>query len=80
MSFLGPDDCPPPPPVNAGLPALMLHEACESAGGVAQLAELLRVPEAQLARWLKGDGAPPEEIYRACAEIVLLDGGSNRSS
>lgn len=38
MSFLGPDDCPPP-----------------------------------LARWLEGDGTPPEEIYRACAEIVLLD-------
>lgn len=73
MSFLGPDDCPPPPPVKAGLPVLMLHEACESAGGVARLAELLCVPVEQLARWLEGDATPPEEIYRACAEIVLLD-------
>lgn len=74
MSFLGPDDC-PPPPVDAGLNTLMLHEACESAGGVAQLAELLRVSPEQLTRWLDGDGTPSEEIYRACAEIVLLGEG-----
>jgi hypothetical protein len=73
MSFLGPDDCPPPPPFRAGLPALMLHEACENAGGVSRLAERLDVPVERLARWLQGAEEPPEEIYRACAEIVLLD-------
>lgn len=80
MSFLGPDDCPPPPPVRVGLPALMLHEACEAAGGVAHLARLLAIPEIQLARWLEGDGTPPEDVYRACAEIVLLNDGGATSS
>ena len=79
MSFLGPDDCPPPPPVKAGLPALMLHEACESAGGLARLAQLLCVPAPQLSRWLEGAETPPEAIYRACAEIVLLEGGGASS-
>ena len=71
MSFLGPDDCPPPPALKAGLPALMLHEACESAGGLSHLAALLGVPAERLARWLQGGEAPPEAVYRACAEIVL---------
>lgn len=62
--------------MRAGLPALMLHEACEIAGGVAHLAELLAVPEDQLACWLEGDGTPPEDVYRACAEIVLLNDAS----
>lgn len=71
MSFLDPDDCPPPPALKAGLPALMLHEACESAGGMSHLAALLGVPAARLARWLEGGEPPPEAVYRACAEIVL---------
>jgi hypothetical protein len=79
MSYLGADDCPPPPPLRAGLRALMLHEACESAGGVARLAQLLCVSAEVLAHWLLGEETPPEEIYRACADIVLLDGGGASS-
>jgi hypothetical protein len=71
MSFLGPDDCPPPPPFKAGLSALLLHEACESAGGVQRLARLLRVDDEQLVRWLMGESSAPEAVYRACADIVL---------
>ena len=71
MSYLGPDDCPPPPPFKAGLPTLLLHEACESAGGVARLARLLRVDDEDLARWLLGESPAPEAVYRACADIVL---------
>jgi hypothetical protein len=66
------DDCPAPPPFRAGLPALLLHEACETAGGVSRLARLLEVPVERVARWLVGDEAPPEAVFRACAEIVLL--------
>lgn len=71
MSFLGPDDCPPPPPFKAGLPALLLHEACEAVGGVAHLARMLRVAEEELACWLTGEAPAPEAVYRACADIVL---------
>ena len=72
MSFLGPDDCPPPPAMKAGLPMLILHEACESAGGVSHLALRLGVPAERLARWLEGKETAPEAVYRACADIVLL--------
>jgi hypothetical protein len=59
--------------LRAGLPTLMLHEACETAGGVSRLARLLCVSVELLTRWLVGEETPPEEIYRACADIVLLD-------
>ena len=75
MALLSPDDCPPPPAVRAGLPTLLLHEACEAAGGLAQLAKLLKIPPASIQRYLDGDDAVPEEVYRACAEIVLLHDG-----
>lgn len=72
MSFIHPDGCPSPPGIQAGLATLLLHEACETAGGLTRLAQLLSVPAAQLTRWLEGAEAPPEAIYRACADIVLL--------
>jgi hypothetical protein len=72
MAFFRPDDCPPPPPFRSGLPALLLHEACEAVGGVSRLAEVLRVAPEQLTRWLQDETPPPEEICRACADIILL--------
>jgi hypothetical protein len=75
MALPDPDACPPPPPLRAGLRTLMLHLACETAGGVSRLALLLQVSAEVLAAWLVGEGSPPEEVYRACADIVLLDEG-----
>ena len=72
MSFIHPDACPSPPGIGADLATLLLHEACDTAGGLARLAQLLSVPTARLARWLDGAERPPEDIYRACADIVLL--------
>jgi hypothetical protein len=72
MSFIQPDGCPTPPGIQADLATLLLHEACETAGGLARLAQLLEVPAAQLTRWLEGAERAPDEIYRACADIVLL--------
>lgn len=35
-------------------------------------ARLLRVSAARLNRWLEAEEQAPDEIYRACIEIVLL--------
>lgn len=67
-----PNDCPQPPGFRASLPTLILHEACETAGGVGELARLLRVSPVALARWLEGKEKAPEAIYLACIDIVLL--------
>jgi hypothetical protein len=67
-----PNDCPQAPGFRASLRTLILHEACETAGGISQLANLLRVSPISLNRWLDGEEEAPPEIYRACIEIVLL--------
>jgi len=50
---------------------LILHEACEIAGGISQLADRLRVSPVALARWLDGEEEAPTEIYQTCIEMVL---------
>jgi hypothetical protein len=67
-----PNDCPQAPSFRASLSTLILHEACETAGGISQLANLLRVSPVSLNRWLNGEEETPVEIYQACVEIVLL--------
>ena len=67
-----PNDCPQAPGFRASLRTLILHEACETAGGISQLANLLRVSPISLNRWLDGGEEAPPEIYWACIEIVLL--------
>lgn len=74
MSYgkISPNDCPQAPGFRASLATLILHEACETAGGIAKLAALLQVPVAALQRWLDGEEEVPASIYQACVEIVLL--------
>jgi hypothetical protein len=67
-----PNDCPQPPDFKASLSTMILHEACQTAGGVAQLAELLRVPMWRVQRWLDGEEEVPRDIHQACINIVLL--------
>lgn len=67
-----PDDCPQAPGFRAHLSTLILHEACQTAGGVGKLAALLRVSQASVERWLEGEEETPPEIYQACIDIVLL--------
>jgi hypothetical protein len=69
---IAPNDCPEPPGFQASLPTLILHEACQTAGGIVPLAKLLGVSSAALERWLEGEEQAPPEIYQACLEIVLL--------
>ena len=66
-----PTDCPEAPGFRANLQTLILHEACEIAGGVSQLADLLRVSPAALARWLDGEEDAPAEVYETCIDMVL---------
>lgn len=67
-----PNDCPQAPGFRASLPTLILHEACQTAGGIASLARLLAVEPAALSRWLEGEETAPDTIYQACIDIVLL--------
>jgi len=69
---VAPNDCPQAPGLGVSLRTLILHEACQTAGGIAPLAELLGVSTIVLDRWLEGEAEAPPEIYQACIEIVLL--------
>ncbi len=65
------NDCPQPPGFRAQVRTLILHEACQTAGGVGQLATLLRLPAAAVSRWLEGAEEAPDFVYQACIDIVL---------
>ena len=69
---LASNDCPQPPGFRAHLRTLILHEACQTAGGIEPLATLLGVPEGMLARWLDGLEEAPDSVYQACIVVVLL--------
>jgi hypothetical protein len=49
-----------------------LHRACVIVGGIAQLAKHLAVPEAELRNWMGGDAQPPEAVFLAAVEVLLL--------
>jgi hypothetical protein len=66
-----PNDCPAAPGFSASVQTLILHEACEIAGGMTKLADLLRVSPVALARWLEGEEEPPAEVYQTCIDMVL---------
>jgi hypothetical protein len=72
IANVAPNDCPEPPGFRAHLTTLILHEACQTAGGIAPLSKLLGVPVEALNRWLDGEEETPAEIYQACVQIVLL--------
>jgi len=74
-------DCPLAPPAHASVYARTLHRACLVLGGVEQLAKHLEVTDADLRRWLGGEEQPPERVFLAAVEIVLLHaGGQGRAN
>jgi hypothetical protein len=74
-------DCPLAPPENSSVYARTLHRACLVVGGLQQLARHLSVPEESLRRWITGEVEPPEPVFFACVEIVLLHAaGSGRAN
>jgi hypothetical protein len=65
-------DCPVPAPSRQTTYARALHRACLILGGVPQLANHLGVSEAPLRAWLEGRADPPQMVFLAAVEIVLL--------
>jgi hypothetical protein len=73
-------DCPLAPPAHASVYARTLHRACLVLGGVDQLAKHLDVPVADLGLWLRGEKLPPERVFLAAVEVVLLHAGARGRS
>lgn len=65
-------ECPQPPPSRKTTQARAMHRACIIVGGVDALAQQLAVTEASLQMWLEGREDPPQMVFLACVEIVLL--------
>jgi len=49
-----------------------LHRACLIVGGVGPLAAHLQVAESALRTWLEGREEPPEDVFLAAVELILL--------
>ena len=64
--------CPLAPPEHATVQARSLHRACLIVGGIEQLANRLQVAKDILERWMLGQGEPPQLVFYAAVEIVLL--------
>lgn len=69
-------DCPLAPPEHASVFARTLHRACLIVGGIEQLAKQLDVADRDLREWVRGEQMPPEPIFLAAVEIVLLHADS----
>jgi len=65
-------DCPAAPPSRETTQARALHRACVILGGVPQLAAHLGVAESTLQAWLEARDEPPQMVFLAAVEIVLL--------
>ena len=65
-------DCPAASPSRQTTYARALHRACLILGGVPQLANHLGVAESALRAWLEGRNDPPQMVFLAAVEIVLL--------
>lgn len=49
-----------------------LYRACLVLGGPARLAEHLGVAEPHVRAWMKGTEEPPQSVFLAAVEIILL--------
>src|SRR5437764_4135304 len=65
-------DCPLPIASRQTTYARTLHRACLVLGGVAPLARHFGVAEAVLRNWLEGRDEPPQMVFLAAVEIILL--------
>lgn len=66
-------NCPLAPPARRTVHARTLHRACLVLGGLAQLAAHLKTSESELRGWLEARELPPEPVFLAALEIILLD-------
>jgi len=65
-------DCPIAPAAHATVYARTLHIACVILGGIAQLANHLKVDKGSLEGWITGEADPPMPVFLAAVEVVLL--------
>jgi len=65
-------DCPIAPSSRETTYVRALHRACLILGGLAPLANHLKVSEQQLQTWLQGREAPPESVFAGAVEVILL--------
>ena len=54
-----------------------LQKAAEAAGGQKKLARVLRVPLAELEKWIADKGEPPMAIFLKAVDLVLDETGSS---
>ena len=71
-------DCPLGAPSRRTIHARTLHRACVVIGGVAQLAAQLKATEAAVRNWIEGIDEPPESVFLAAVEILLLHAEEGR--
>src|SRR5258706_7385875 len=71
-------NCPLAPPEHASVYARTLHRACLVLGGIEQLAKHLEASDVDLRRWMGGEVQPPERVFLAAVEVVLLHAGGGR--
>jgi hypothetical protein len=50
-----------------------LSKAAELAGGRAQLCRILRVPAAELQKWIDDKAAPPRGIFLSAVDFILKE-------
>jgi hypothetical protein len=65
-------ECPLAPPSRETTYVRTLHRACLLLGGLAQLADHLKVSDSALSSWLEGREDPPESVFLAAVEIIIL--------
>jgi hypothetical protein len=65
-------DCPLAPPSRETTYVRALHRACLLLGGLAQLADHLKVSDYAIRTWLEGREEPPENVFLAAVEIIVL--------
>lgn len=53
-----------------------LRRAALAIGGEENLARALKLPQAQVHRWLNGDEPPPVEIYHQALDVLISTGAS----
>jgi hypothetical protein len=50
-----------------------LARAAQIAGGVQSLSDLVRVPVADLMRWIRGESKPPMAVFLRVIDILIED-------
>ena len=65
------DNCPVAPPARVTVHTRVLHRACQTLGGVEQLARHLKVSRALVHSWLEGEDVPPSKIFLKAVDLIL---------